>query len=277
MIKIKKYYCYYNPEDGKYYMNKNYKRSNENNINYLRQAAYNSLLGKSNINLSKNGKDSIPRRPNIYTLRVNVYFIGFSEISRALTERLNRDISRANEVWNKCNIRIEVANNGGQGEAVPTRNFVSSELGCYTDGTRQEEFEEFALANTQPFGISIFYVQGDELSDGRIGCGNPFFRTNGSGQIVNLQGIITLALDTTNSPYTLAHEIGHCLFFDKDTLNNNNPSLNYQTPDKQHDTRPTNFIYDGEGSPLIRNGIDGIQCQVSRRSLFFSINRGPIK
>jgi len=194
--------------------------------------------------------------------------------------RLANDLAIANRVWGSsaggspsgANCRLtfllgsafDETNTRISGESVG--DAFDSRISLPVDGLRS--------ANGNAPAIYVVYVSGDYLSNGTaIGSGGPRFRYYRSPSDYGFYGqvVLTDIAGSSRSPYTFAHEAGHCLFGYIDSSNRyrgTDPASN----SSYHHSDPRNLMYAYAGTERPR--LTSTQCQRAARSTIVLENAG---
>ncbi|WP_225049993.1 hypothetical protein [Priestia megaterium] len=288
MINIKKYNCYYNNKEDKYYLDKSYPQKKSKD--YCKQ----KKDSKTNVDHHLNIPYSQPR-----ILNCVVYYVGEAA---AKLEVPNFQLQGARNFWGQHGIEIYISNSSSSGlitDSTLTSIFGNPEAAAgfnFPCGTalnpganRNAEFE--TLANKYSFWdiVNIYYLDfyrldllKDQKSEGpwTIGCCRNRYSISSDGTIRTRADIYIPIQPTppagffpgaphyegnTENQYTLAHEIGHALFFRQ--INGNwsdaNPSVNNQYG-AAHDKRTNNLM--NPSVPSKSPTLDQIQISTAQNS-----------
>jgi len=195
--------------------------------------------------------------------------------------RLAGDIANANRVWSGgsssggsagADCRI-VFTFGGAFDETETRIAGGSVDDAFDSGISRL-VDGFRSTTGNAAAIYVVYVSGDYLSNGSaIGSAGPRFRYYRSQFDYGFFGQVAMTdiAGTSRSPYTFAHEAGHCLFGYIDSSNRykgTDPSANgsYHNPDP----RNLMYAYAQTGMPRINSS----QCRRAWRSTIVQENAG---
>lgn len=211
-------------------------------------------------------------------IHVYVYFVGRA-YQTVDFERVKRDFSRANEIWNQCMVFIKMANGNG----VPIINHMTyphyrvndicaENLGHQNRTGPADKIRDAIINEFTPNqSIALYYIPGKAFYGSKTVCAVTGNEANGS----SYKSSIFIAADS-EYPYILAHELGHVLFFRPNNSSKTNPGPAYVIPgtkhvDAAHDNRSNNLMY-----PIVPNVnpiISDSQCNKARHSPY--INRNP--
>ncbi|MED4155957.1 hypothetical protein [Priestia aryabhattai] len=259
-----KYYSYYNPKDGKHYVEKSYPQRKKNKRNFTRDQDRN-VDHQINTNY-------LNQEPPYYYARVCVYKTPDSNVT---AERVYQDVYiTTDKIWNRyCNLLFVARNSLSNIEVVnPRFNNIRSELVGGTGFSQlSQRAQDFLRINCYDRSISIFYVGGETLPGGAIGRAYPIPNASAPGGF-NLAIVLADGANTE----ALSHELGHSLM----TRNIPgfgimavDPSKTPNSPDRGHTNEEGNIM-----NPILQEGkdyhVNSAQCQKVKESPYVLIPPG---
>ena len=248
MSYLDKYYSYYNPKDGKYYVDKSYPQKRKIRRNYLNQD------------------------PPYYYARICVYKTPDSNVS---AERVYQDVYvTTDKIWKRdCNLSFVVKNSLSNIEVVDSRfNNIRNEFveNRGFSGLSQRA-QDLLRHNCYERSISVFYVGGETLPGGAKGIAYPIPNSSAPGGF-NLAIVIADGASTL----ILSHELGHSLMT-RDIPGYGifavDPSKAPNSPNRGHTDEENNIM-----NPVLQQGkeyyVNSAQCEKVKQSPYVLIPPG---